>query len=389
MSPLGKFTLALIGLRFFGAAGLFWGLIIGHIFIDRTKLIQILEKQLNIVDDNIRLVLPYKIYRYYNRIDGNFWGKIWGSILGSILYGFHGFLIFFAVGHFVFDTPDSRHARAFRSKLDSFFNNNLGKIIGGVIGFSLQSSILLFTGIILGFFVDYYRAEKQFRPQLSFFKNFGLKTNPFKIMLSSVMACHTSMIQSVAGLSAKIAKADGQVTENEIRVFKQLFDIPANENHKVSKIFNKAKTTVQGWEAYARQICKLTKDDLDMKERVMENLFKMALADGMYAPKELKLLQDIGRTIELPEGNFDVIKQSFEPKTSTASTVKDFYEVLGLFCNASDKEIKARWKELINIYHPDRVQAKGASAEEVEKCTVKMAEINNAYQSIMKSRKAA
>ena len=121
----------------------------------------------------------------------------------------------------------------------------------------------------------------------------------------------------------------------------------------------------------------------------MENLFKMALADGMYSSRELELLESISRVIELPEGNFDVIKQSFEPKISTSSNVKDFYEVLGIFCNASDCEIKARWKELINIYHPDRVQANGASAEEVEKCTLKMAEINNAYQSIMKSRKAA
>lgn len=389
MSPLGKFTLALLGLRFFGAAGLFWGLFLGHILIDRTKLIKILEKQLSIIDDNIRLMLPYKFYRYYNRIDGNFWGKIWGTIFGSVLFGFHGFLLFFIVGHFVFDTPDSRHARAFRSGLDDFFNRNLGKIFGGIVGFSLQSRILLFVGIILGFFADCYRSEKQFRPQLSFFKMLWFKTNPFKIMLNSFSARHTSMVQSMAGLSAKIAKADGQVSENEIRVFKQLFDIPANENHKVSKIFNKAKTSVQGWESYARQIRRLTRGDLDLKESVMENLFKMALADGMYSCRELELLESISRVIELPAGNFDVIKQSFEPKTSTSSNVKDFYEVLGIFCNASDCEIKARWKELINIYHPDRVQANGASAEEVEKCTLKMAEINNAYQSIMKSRKAA
>ena len=56
MSPLGKFTLALLGLRFFGAAGLFWGLFFGHVLIDRTKLIKLLEKQLNIIDDNIRLL---------------------------------------------------------------------------------------------------------------------------------------------------------------------------------------------------------------------------------------------------------------------------------------------------------------------------------------------
>lgn len=389
MSPLGKFTLALLGLRFFGAAGLFWGLFLGHVFIDRTKLIKLLEKQLSIIDDNIRLMLPYKFYRYYNRIDGNFWGKIWGTVFGSILYGFHGFVLFFIIGHFVFDTPNSRRAKAFRSRLDDFFNNNLGKLLGGIAGFSLKSRILMFTGIIIGFFADYYRSEKEFRPQLPLFKMLWFKTNPFKLMVNSFTARHNSLVQSIAGLAAKIAKADGQVSENEIRVFKRLFDINEIDNHRISKTFNKAKITCDGYECYARQIRRLTKDDLDMKESVIENLFKIALADGAYSDKELEILTAVADIIELPRGNFDVIKQSFEPKIKTNSNVKDFYEVLGIFCNASDKEIKSRWKELINIYHPDRVQAQGASAEEVEKSTLKMAEINNAYQNIMKSRKAA
>ena len=95
MSPLGKFTLALLGLRFFGAEGFFIGLFLGHMLIDRTLVITALEKRLSLLDDNIRLMLPYKIYRYYNRIDGNFWGKIWGMLFGSLLYGVNGFILFF------------------------------------------------------------------------------------------------------------------------------------------------------------------------------------------------------------------------------------------------------------------------------------------------------
>lgn len=389
MSPLGKFTLALLGFKAFGAVGLLWGLFFGHIFIDRTKLISVIEKQLSNIDDNIRLMLPYNLYRFYNRLDGNFWGKIWGSILGSVLFGLDGFIVFFVVGHYLFDTPDSRHAKAFRAHLDSFFNLNLGKIAGWTLGFSLHSVILMFSGFILGWLVDYYRSEKKIHPQFSLSKVLWLKNNPFKLIIDSLQARHNSLLQAMAGLSAKVAKVDGNVSECEIHIFKQIFDIPANENRKISAIFNKAKTAVKGYEAYARQIRHLTKDNLEMKENVIENLFKIALADGAYSEKELNLLKKIAEIIELPEGNFDVIRQSFESKTRTSSNIKDFYEVLGIFCNASDTEIKCRWKELINIYHPDRIQANGANADELEKSTIKMAEINNAYQSIMKSRKAA
>ena len=90
--------------------------------------------------------------------------------------------------------------------------------------------------------------------------------------------------------------------------------------------------------------------------------------------------------IKLPEGNFEVIAAVYLPK-SKESPMQDFYDILGVLCNASDSEIKRRWKELIVQYHPDRLQAQGADSAEVEAATLKMAEINNAYQTIMKSRK--
>ena len=193
----------------------------------------------------------------------------------------------------------------------------------------------------------------------------------------------------MAGLAAKVAKADGHVSENEIRVFKKLFNLQNTTDHRISKTFNKAKESIDGWEPYALQILRLSKDDLELKEGVIENLFKVATADGQFGNEELKLIKEIAKTIELPEGNFDVIRQAYEPKIATDSTVADFYAVLGVLRTATDSEIKAKWKKLINIYHPDRIQAKGATAEEVEKATLKMAEINNAYQNIMKSRKVA
>ena len=82
----------------------------------------------------------------------------------------------------------------------------------------------------------------------------------------------------------------------------------------------------------------------------------------------------------------EAIRQNFEIRTQ-ASSLNDCYQVLGVFCNASNCEIKRRWKELINQYHPDRAQANGADRGTIEAYTLKMAEINNAYQNIMKSRK--
>lgn len=386
MSPLGKFTLALIGLRFFGAEGFFIGMFLGHMLIDRTLLIKELEKYLSMADDNIRLMLPYRFYRYYNRIDGNFWGKLWGMIFGSILFGLNGFILFFIVGHFVFDTPNSRHARQFRKQFDYIWDNNWAKIAGAVIGFICNSEILMFSGIIIGFFIDYYRMEHASLLPFMAVKRFWYRVNPLKLWRHSKEARHVSYIQAMAGLAAKVAKADGVVSENEIRTFKRVFAVKEEENSKIAAVFNAEKSTVDGFENYANQLRRLTGKNLDLKESVIDNLFKIAAADGnVFDGAAWEIIKQVATIIELPEGNFEVIADIYKPKAKS-STVQDFYDILGVLYNASDCEVKRRWKELIVQYHPDRLQAQGANVQELEVATMRMAEINNAYQSIKKSR---
>lgn len=386
MSPIGKFTFALLGLRFFGAEGFFVGLFLGHMLIDRTVVICKLEQIVSTLDDNIRLMLPYKVYRYYNRIDGNFWGKLWGGLLGALLYGVNGFIFLFSAGHFLFDTPNSRHARRVRKNIDHFFDNNWAKIAGAVIGFVLQSRMIVFCGIVLGFFVDYYRVENASLIPFEKVRHFWFRINPLKLWRHSKEARHVAFIRAMAGLAAKVAKADGVVSANEVRTFKNMFAVKQEDNSKVARVFNAAKTTADGFEMYARQLSLIVQDNLELKENIVDKLFKIASADGFPCQAALDILEKTAKLIKLPDGNFDVIAAVYLPKTET-STLQDYYSVLGVACNAGDKEIKKRWKSLIVQYHPDRLQAQGASAEEIEAATAKMAEINNAYQMIMKAKK--
>lgn len=390
MAPLGKFTLAVLGLRLFGATGFFWGMFFGHLFIDRSLANRWIANKLSELDDNISLILPYRFYKYYNQLDGHIFGKIWGALLGLITFGWGGFITLFILGHILFDVRNNTIIKDAKKGFEHFWNRNLGKILGAIIGFSLKSRIILFAGIIIGFFIDLYRLEGTWRNKLkiNWALRFWSRINPLKLALHSKEARQVSFIQSMAGLSAKVAKADGQVSENEIRVFKKIFDISKEDNDKIAKVFNNAKQSVEGFEAYAHQIKLLTKNNLDLQESVIENLFKIAVADGCFQNPVRQLIKDIANIINLPEGNFEVIRQSFEVRTCSSS-LSDFYDIMGVFYNASDIEIKHRWKELINEFHPDRAQANGSDQSVIDAYTIKMAEINNAYQHIMKSRKTA
>lgn len=388
MSPFGKFCLAIVGLRFFGAEGFFVGLILGHLLVDRTVLIKKLKSALSTLDDNVRIMLPFKYYRLYNRLDGCFWGKLLGGLIGAVLYGLDGFIVLFILGHYLFDTPRSHHAGEFRRQLDFFIDKNLAKIIGAVGGFVCQSHILMFVGIVLGFFVDSYRIEQASMFPFAVLKGFWLRCNPLKWWVNSKEARHVAYVQAVSGLAVIVAKTDGAVSENEIKVFKKLFIVTEKENTRAAKIFKNAKTSDKDLKTYAKQLKLLTENNLSLKESVIDNLFKIAAADSQVSEKEFILLKKIADMIELPEGNFEVIQGIYRPRGKNATT-SCFYEVLGVAANAGDDEVKRRWKELIIKYHPDRLQSRGASEKEIQLSTQRMAEINNAYQVIMKSRRAA
>src|SRR5688572_22796079 len=59
---------------------------------------------------------------------------------------------------------------------------------------------------------------------------------------------------AMIALSAKMAKADGVVTQQEVDAFCRIFAIPAGEERNVSRIYNLAKRDIAGFEAYARDV---------------------------------------------------------------------------------------------------------------------------------------
>ena len=74
----------------------------------------------------------------------------------------------------------------------------------------------------------------------------------------------------VIALGAKMAKADGIVTRDEVIAFKEVFKVPEGEMENVSRVFNLAKQDVVGYEAYANQLASLLKGNHKLLEDVLE-----------------------------------------------------------------------------------------------------------------------
>ncbi|MEL6920537.1 MAG: TerB family tellurite resistance protein, partial [Pseudomonadota bacterium] len=116
---------------------------------------------------------------------------------------------------------------------------------------------------------------------------------------------------AVIALSAKMAKADGIVTPDEVEAFQQIFEIPEDEAPRVSRLYNLAKQDTAGYQAYAHQLAGLCEGEASgcsAHVDILDGLFHIAKADGVMHEKELAFLTDIAGIFRIDERQFETIK---------------------------------------------------------------------------------
>lgn len=183
-------------------------------------------------------------------------------------------------------------------------------------------------------------------------------------------------------LGAKMAKADGVVTEDEIAAFKQVFHVPDQELAAVARVFNLAKQDVAGFETYAAQIARLFEARSAVLEDVLDGLFHIAKADNAFHPGEHGFLAQVAALFGFGPADFARIRARH------VSVTDDPYLILGAERTAALAEIKARYRQLVREHHPDRHIAAGVPPEMIKIATVRLQKINEAYEAILKEKAA-
>lgn len=183
---------------------------------------------------------------------------------------------------------------------------------------------------------------------------------------------------AVIALGAKMAKADGQVTKDEVAAFREVFTIPQGEEKNAGRLFNLARTDVAGFEDYARKIKAMYGDDDTAPLcELMQGLFHIAMADGVYHPNEDAFLMRVAQIFGLDEARFKGVRAQFVPGAE-----RDPYDVLGVAHDAPISEIRAAWRQLVRDTHPDRLMARGVPEEAVQLAQKRMMAINQAWDDI-------
>jgi len=185
----------------------------------------------------------------------------------------------------------------------------------------------------------------------------------------------------VIALGAKMAKADGVVTQDEVIAFKEVFRVPEDEMENVSRIFNLAKQDIVGYEAYANQLASLLEDNRKLLEDVLDGLFHIAMADGVFHPKEEEFLAEIARRFGFTSTEFNYVKARY-----VGSSECDPYKVLGITPEIDNDALKNHYRRLMLDNHPDKMIARGVPPEFLSLATNKAAAINAAYEAVARER---
>ena len=232
-----------------------------------------------------------------------------------------------------------------------------GKIIGGAAGFAIGGPLGALLGTLAGHAID-----KQLPSN-------NTKHDAYKSI---------AFTAGVIALSAKMAKADGKVTKEEIITFRRLVQVPKENVKQVGKLWELAKKTTDGYDLYAQQISSLFKKEQAILERILDLLFEIAKSDGVIQESELKYLKHVSDIFGFSDQTFMRLLALNKPENNP-------YEILGLSPSDDPKTVNQTWKKMIKENHPDKLIGEGMPKEFIESANQKLSIINGAYEEIKKT----
>ena len=246
----------------------------------------------------------------------------------------------------------------------------LHSLLGGALGFAVAGPL----GAVVGAALGHGLGQR------------GISARPLGDVAEGQQRAQAAFFVSSFSMLAKMARADGRVSEEEIdlatRFMRHDLGLDPEAERFAVRVFRAAKDSPAPFEEFANQFHGLFRHEPDMLEAMLDVLVRMALADGALHPHERALLERAARIFGLDLERFAHVvgqhRQDFDRH----------YHTLGLEPGASMAEVKRAHRKLVTEVHPDKVIARGMPEEFVKVAQERFQAVQTAYEAI-REREAA
>lgn len=216
-----------------------------------------------------------------------------------------------------------------------------------------------------------------------------------KSVLGKLAGIQAQFLDSTFAVMGCLCKADGQVTQDELEVSKQLWErlrLNAEQREQAKAAFNRGKAPDFDLDAELEVVRRITGGQRALLQVFLQVQLSAIAADGVLHPAEHEMLVRVARGLGCSEAEIEQIEAMLRgggaqaPGASSGQSLEDAYRVLGVDADASDAEIKRAYRRLMSQNHPDKLAGKGLPESMREVAKERTSEISNAYDLIKKTR---
>jgi DnaJ like chaperone protein len=249
-----------------------------------------------------------------------------------------------------------------------------GKAIGGLIG-ALAGPWGALAGVVLGHQADVQAEARKRRP--------------------SVHSISQLFFEVAFEIMGRVAKVDGRVSENEIRVARQIMQgmrlTPELTNAAID-CFTRGKGSnyplTDRLDALAAQIG----DRIDLARAFVQLQLQAAVGAGAIDAGKRELLERVAKALGVSRaevGKIETLVRGFGRQRggpTSSEALAEAYGVLGVGATAGDDEVKTAYRRLMSQHHPDKLVARGLPESMKSVAEQKTQEVRAAYDTIKAQR---
>jgi DnaJ like chaperone protein len=262
-----------------------------------------------------------------------------------------------------------------------------GKLVGGAFGYMLGGPLGAVLGAALG-----HRFDKGLK---------GLPEDDGSWGPGDQERVQTAFFTATFSVLGHLAKADGKVSQDEIRLAENLMDqmsLSSEMRQTAIRLFREGKSEHFPLDDVVSQFREECHRRQTLIQMFLEIQIQAAYADGQMHREEELLLLHICGLLNIPEFTFRRLERmvraqshysgtgSQPPPRSQGLSLKDAYAILNVSSEVSDKEVKRAYRRLMSQHHPDKLVSKGLPEEMMKMAAQKTDEIKKAYERIREAR---